>query len=148
MKRRVNLFIAAMASLSIIVVFVSISVRASSSTPRVNLTGSWSGAYAYPRPDIPPVNFNVTMSMEGEWLTGTIIEPNTFGKKTSERLYADIRGAVMEDGRVVFLKKYNGTADVSHFVLYEGRLDETKRNIQGRWNVRSDWGGTFFMSKQ
>jgi hypothetical protein len=124
------------------------SAQPSKPTLSFDLTGSWRGAYSYVMTEGAPVNFTVTILMEGGWFSGKISEPNTFSDKTSDQLYANIRGAVMEDGRVIFLKKYDGTAGVSHFVQYEGYLDQRQGVIRGKWLIRPDWWGTFQMKKQ
>jgi hypothetical protein len=112
-----------------------------------NLAGTWKGTFSYALVDRPPVEFTVTISMEGVWASGRMSEPNTFGDKSSDKLYADVKGAVMEDGRVILIKKYDGTAGVSHFVQYEGQLDQGQRIVRGKWIIRPDWWGTFEMRK-
>ncbi len=126
-------------------------VLAQTSKPKTtyDFTGSWRGAYAYTLSNNKvTVDFTAVISMEGGWFSGRISEPNTFGDKTSDKLYANIRGALMEDGRVIFLKKYDGTAGVSHFVLYEAQLDQSRGTVRGKWSIRPDWWGTFEMTKQ
>lgn len=120
-------------------------------TPRqktsTNLAGTWRGTYSYVFTDAAPVEFTVTIKADGDWLSGRISEPNTFGDKTSDKLFADIKGAVFEDGRIVLVKKYDGTGGVSHFVQYEGYLDQRQGTIRGKWLIRPNWWGTFRMVK-
>jgi len=135
----------------VIMMFVGQAIIAIAQTaPKVayNLSGTWKGVYVYTLNNAPAkVNFTATISMEGGWFSGRISESNTFGDKTSDRLFADIKGALMEDGRVIFIKKYDGTAGVSHFVQYEGQLDQRQGAIRGKWTIRPDWWGTFEMTK-
>lgn len=109
---------------------------------RSSLTGSWSGAYRYPDAGGETV-FNVQLQEAGGLFVGSTQEPNDFVASTDSILHAEIGGS-REGSSVAFTKFYNH-ADVRHSIRYEGTADDALMRIEGRWVVRSDWSGTFFM---
>jgi hypothetical protein len=119
--------------------------------PPRGVTGTWAGTYFYaddgsgPR---PPVYFFADLVLDHGVLTGHIVEPNTFGDDAEAELRANVLGTINEDGIVAFRKTYDGTAGISHVVLYEGRLDDDRTTIEGRWTVGSGTQGQFIMSRQ
>jgi hypothetical protein len=105
-----------------------------------DLTGRWTGRYYYEdgRESVP---FMVDMYETRGQLEGRISEPNTFGSASSRSLYANLNGAT-EDGIVRFQKTYDGTGGQSHAVNYEGKLDDKKMSVAGRWRL-PDASGRF-----
>jgi TolB-like protein len=114
----------------------------------VTLAGTWRGMYFYPRQNMRPVDFTVTVRGSAERFFGRMWEPATFGNGTSDKLFADIRGHATPSGDISFTKKYDGTAGVSHSVTYEGSLDEKGQTVEGRWAIGPTWSGVFRMTKQ
>ena len=79
--------------------------------------------------------FTATLLVEGDSFSGRIIEPRTLGEPTSDLLYSEVLGRINRDRTVIFIKKYDGTAGVSHAVLYVGSLDARSGKISGRWQI-------------
>jgi hypothetical protein len=108
-----------------------------------SLTGLWAGAYTMPFG--PSVPFNAQIEDIGGSLSGRIDEPNTFGAPSAPLLYASLRGA--RDGvHVTFIKRYDGTAGVSHTVGYEGDVNANFTRIEGEWSL-PQLSGAFFMER-
>jgi len=106
-----------------------------------DMQGTWRGYYRYsPRSSNAPVEFVLRLKVQDGAVTGTTVEPRTFGKGPSEYLYANIRGQVTPEGRLSFTKSYDGTGGVSHSVKYTGWLDLDARRITGEWVISSTRG--------
>ena len=108
---------------------------------RSSLTGSWSGAYQYPHGR--ETVFNAQIEEVGGAFTGATQEPNEFADPALSVLTADIEG--VRDGQSVTFTKFYHYSDVQHAIRYEGRADEALMRIEGRWIIRAQWSGTFFM---
>ena len=111
---------------------------------RSSLSGSWSGAYRYPRDAGPETVFNVQIEEVGGAFTGALQEPNTLGRGPGSLVTAEIEG-VRTGAAVVFTKFYDGSGAMTHAVRYEGEADADFMRIDGVWRLPSDWSGTFFM---
>jgi hypothetical protein len=113
---------------------------------RASLTGAWSGAYRYPNGRHETV-FNAQIEESGGSFVGATQEPNDFLDTTDSVLHGEIEGH--REGRtVLFTKFYNHShSGARHSIRYEGRVDENLSRIEGRWVIRSDWSGTFFMTR-
>jgi hypothetical protein len=109
-----------------------------------SLTGSWSGAYRYPG-DRGETVFNAQIEEVGGAFTGAIQEPNLFLASSDTVLRADIEG--VRNAREVSFTKFYDHSDIAHAVRYEGLADEALARIEGRWIIRSDWSGAFFMTR-
>ena len=122
---------------------VALAVRASERGAQSAFTGKWRGQYRYPPGSSQaPVSFDMDLTFSQGTVSGFIVEPATFGNKTSKNLYATFAGTV--NGNTVEWKKtYDGTGGVSHSVIYRGELDRDRRTITGRWRLGPNWGGTF-----
>ncbi|MEX0941608.1 MAG: caspase family protein [Pseudomonadales bacterium] len=98
-----------------------------------DLTGRWTGRYYYEdgRDSVP---FMVDLYETRGQLEGRISEPNTFGTANSRSLYANLNGSV-KDNSIRFEKTYDGTGGQSHAVFYEGKLDDKKMSVAGRWRL-------------
>ena len=111
---------------------------------RSSLTGSWSGAYRYPGGRHETV-FNAQIQESGGAFVGTTQEPNDFLDATDAILHGEIDG--YREGRsVTFTKFYNhGHEYARHSIRYEGVADDKLTRIEGKWTIRPDWSGAFFM---
>lgn len=103
-----------------------------------DLSGAWSGFYAYDGAD--EVEFDAVVTHRNGKLTGKITEPNTFGAPGVARLSATFEGDVDVTGIVQFVKTYDGTGGVSHDVQYVGKLIEEGRCIVGAWRIDQSSG--------
>lgn len=113
---------------------------------RASLTGSWSGAYRYPRGGVTEVVFNAQIEEMGATFTGAIQEPNSMGHTAATVLTSDIDGD--RTGQTIrFIKFYDGSGGQHHAVRYEGTVNEALTRMEGTWTVRSGWSGTFFMTR-
>ncbi len=113
---------------------------------RSSLTGSWSGAYRYPQGGHETV-FNAQIEETAGAFVGATQEPNEILDTTDNILHGEIDG-FREGASVAFTKFYNhGHDGARHSIRYEGSVDESLSRIEGRWIVRSDWSGTFFMTR-
>jgi hypothetical protein len=102
------------------------------------LTGTWAGTYFYATANgsaVGSVAFFAEIVVDGGKLTGSVVEPNTIGDRTSSDLRATVEGSIAEDGLVRFVKTYDGTAGVDHSVEYVGRLDPVTQQIDGMWRA-------------
>ena len=102
---------------------------------------AWQGVYA--GAGNTPTTFTATLSISGNRLSGTMVEPNTFGAQDVVYLLADVAGTVNGE-RVVFIKTYDGSGGVSHSVRYDGVLSANGRRIAGTWSLDGA-RGTFEM---
>jgi len=119
---------------------VALGERASTRDSLSELTGTWSGRYEYPDRR-PGVNFDMNLIFSQGKISGSIIEPNTFGKPTAKNLYANFSGSVTGD-QIQWVKKYDGTGGVSHSVSYSGKLDRVNHRVVGTWTIKN-FSGTF-----
>jgi hypothetical protein len=108
---------------------------------RASLTGSWSGAYRYPGGRRETV-FNAQIEESAGAFIGSVQEPNDFASG-GDVLHASIEGS--REGSSVTFTKFYDHADIRHSIRYDGTVDAALMRIEGRWIVRSDWSGTFFM---
>jgi hypothetical protein len=109
------------------------------------LTGTWAGTYFFPMTNatggtVGSVTFFAELTIDGDKLRGSVIEPNTIGDRTTNELRAKIEGTIGEDGLVRFVKTYDGTGGVDHRVEYVGRLDVVTQQIEGVWKVTGSEG--------
>ena len=111
---------------------------------RSTLTGAWSGAYRYPRDAGPETVFNVQIEEVGGAFTGSMQEPNLVHPGHGSVASAEIEG-VRTGSAVSFAKFYDGSAGMHHAVRYEGQADDALTRIEGKWIIRPDWSGSFFM---
>lgn len=116
------------------------------SARRATLSGSWGGAYRYPRDARPETVFNAQIEERDGAFTGTTQEPNSLGYTPDTVVTADIDG-VRSGLDVRFSKFANGSGGLHHVILYEGQANATLTRIDGRWRIPGDWSGTFFMTR-
>lgn len=111
------------------------------------LTGTWSGRYEYPIKKRRGVDFSMKLIFSQGLITGSIIEPNTFGSKASRNLYAHFKGTVTGN-QIRWVKKYDGTGGVDHIVIYEGKLDRAAQTVTGKWKIPGNWSGAFSLRRE
>jgi hypothetical protein len=108
-----------------------------------DLSGVWDGKYSYMasagRQEVP---FLLQLSVLRASVSGRITEPNTFGDRSSDKLFASVVG-IVEGRRLRLVKTYDGTAGQRHSVYYEGTVDPGAMTITGNWVMSERWGGTF-----
>jgi hypothetical protein len=105
------------------------------------LDGAWTGRYAYTGSSQSPVQFALLLTVNGNQLSGSISEPNTFGDPQVPFLRASIQGTITGT-TVRFTKNYDGSGGQSHAVTYVGTIDEQTGVIRGQWRI-GDTGGPF-----
>jgi hypothetical protein len=110
----------------------------------MNLTGSWSGEFSYPRHAGPTTPFLATIADLAGHLSGTIIEPDTFYGGTLEATLIGHRDGTSVD----FIKSYGPGApiDYANPVDYVGRLSADGMVVSGVWSLL-DFDGTFEMHR-
>ena len=113
---------------------------------RSSLSGAWSGAYRYPGDVMPETVFEATIEEQDGAFTGATIEPNLLGLSEGAIITADIKG-VRTGRNVAFTKQCNGSGGMDHAIEYQGVADERLTRIDGRWAIRGDWSGAFFMTR-
>lgn len=111
---------------------------------RLDMTGLWHGAYAYPGFKQPTTPFVARLRDEGGVLSGTIMEPNTMGV-ASDELQALVNGSRVNQA-VDFIKTYDGSSDAAHSVDYVGRLSADGSSVTGVWSL-AEFDGTFEMHR-
>ncbi len=110
-----------------------------------DLSGQWSGEYAYPRSSGPVTPFIAIIEDMGGRISGTIVEPDRINGGTVE---ADIAGMRIGTG-VDFTKTYHHAAS-RHYanpVDYVGSVSEDGTVIRGMWSLL-EWDGTFEMRRE
>src|SRR5579863_10123432 len=112
----------------------------------LNLTGRWSGQYAYLIPRAP-VAFSASLEETGGWLSGASEEIATGREALGRALTATLQGK-REGRHVRFLKLYDSALRTYDSVAYEGRLSADGREIAGRWSIPGNWFGSFVMTRQ
>jgi hypothetical protein len=109
-----------------------------------DLTGLWSGEYRYPG-NFRPTPFSAHLSEANSILTGTTLEPATFGAPGLTELSADIAGA-RTDLLVRFTKIYHPAPGVHRDpIYYSGTVDAKLTSIEGDWRFSSGFVGRFVL---
>jgi hypothetical protein len=113
-----------------------------------DLRGSWRGFYSYERhsrrPDVP---FHLVIThQKGKSFSGFIKEPQTFGKRHSRFLTADVKGRIDRENKIEFVKHYTGKGGVTHKVIYKGVI--RRGSIKGRWFIPQRGSGTFRIQRE
>jgi len=115
-------------------------------TRRSSLTGSWSGAYRYPRGAGPETVFNVQIEEVAGAFTGAMQEPNLTRPGAGTVANAEIEGT-RNGASVNFIKFYKNSGGMDHALRYEGEVNEALTRITGTWTIPNVWSGTFFMTR-
>ena len=114
------------------------------------LSGIWNGEYRYPEgAGQRPVTFTAFLFQDGDRITAEIKEPNSFGDQTSPWLHATADGKYDKETKTLrFVKSYDGTAGVSHDVVYKGALNEgATQAVAGNWDI-GGLQGSFTMKRK
>jgi hypothetical protein len=112
---------------------------------RASLSGSWSGAYNYGGHAARETVFNAQIEEVAGAFVGATQEPNAFLDAPVSVLRADIEG-VRSGSSVIFTKFYDHSA-IRHAIRYEGVANADLTRIEGRWTIRDNAAGTFFMAR-
>jgi hypothetical protein len=113
-----------------------------------DLTGLWSGEYWYAGTSFPTPFTAHFIDADGE-LSGTTLEPRTFGRGTSAELSASIRGARGQLS-VRFTKIYDPSQGVHSLPIhYSGSVDAPFLTIEGEWTFNSpgEMTGRFVLTR-
>jgi hypothetical protein len=109
-----------------------------------DLTGVWSGAYWYGGSGMP-TPFTAHIIETAGSLTGTTLEPATFGLPGLAELSADITGAHGAQN-VRFTKVYHSAQGVHRDpISYAGTVDAKLTSIEGDWRLPSGFSGRFVL---
>lgn len=107
-----------------------------------DLSGDWIGNYSYPG-ELEPVPFLAILVESNGHVTGETTEPGQtpeMGQVAHALLHGSRSGS-----RVSFTKVYDTVEDDP--VLYQGKLDDTRTEIHGRWTIVGEWSGSFLMRR-
>jgi len=117
-----------------------------------DIEGVWRGHYHYRRifgiSLMPSVPCYAVFKRDDGVLSGQIYEPNTFVRRATDHLEADILNLELGNGLIRFRKKYNGTGGVSHGIDYRGEVSNDGRRIHGTWSIGWLSSGTFELEKE
>lgn len=114
-------------------------------THNPNLTGKWSGEFAYPRRAGPITPFLASLQDQNGRLSGSIMEPDIVDGGVIEASLVGARSGSSVD----FTKTYPASAadDYAQPVDYVGTLSADGTVINGVWSML-DWDGTFEMRRE
>lgn len=112
-----------------------------------DMNGLWSGTYLYNDGD--GVMFSAWIDDAGGVLSGTTLEPNTFGPTAAAELEAHISGT--RNGRSVqFSKIYAPSTGIVQAALnYEGTANDAFTEVLGQWSASDfpSFNGRFRLSR-
>lgn len=109
-----------------------------------DLTGFWSGEYWYDI-TISPTPFSAHIDDSEGALTGTTLEPATFGAPGLTELSADLRGG-RSGPSLYFSKVYHPAPGVHRGAIhYSGMTDDKFTRIEGDWRFPDGFSGRFVM---
>ncbi len=109
-----------------------------------DLTGFWSGEYWYDA-TISPTPFSAHLEDISGALTGTTLEPATFGAPGLTELSADIKGG-RSGPSLYFTKVYHPAGGVHrHAIHYSGISNDKFTQIDGEWRFPQGFSGRFVM---
>lgn len=109
------------------------------------ISGLWLGTYTYTENSYKPSRFVLVLKKEDLAFSGKVLENNSFGDESAAYLSADVMGSIDDQGQVHFIQRYDGTGDQHHLVVCDGKMNEKKTVIVGKWAISDDWSGTFSM---
>ncbi len=109
-----------------------------------DLTGLWSGEYWYSG-ITRPTPFSAHIIDSGGTISGTTLEPATFGSPHLTELSADISGSRGEL-TLRFTKIYHPAPGVHRMpIYYSGTVDEKLTVIDGDWRFPDGFSGRFVL---
>lgn len=109
-----------------------------------DLSGVWSGSYAYPG-SLEPVPFALELRDNGGMLSGEVSEPAPPDMPPGD-VHAMLTGS-HSGSRVSFTKIYDSLDHFLDPVHYDGTLDEDECEISGQWTISPTWSGSFVMTR-
>jgi len=127
-----------------------IGVSAFAQTSLADLDGHWRGFYTYSTQNLPGVEFDMTFQVRGDTCRGRIVEPNTFGDRSTSMLYANVECQLIVGkmpARLLFKKVYDGTGGQFHDVDYEGDISADRRTVTGGWRTGTQ-NGRFTLTRR
>ena len=110
---------------------------------KLNLTGSWTGVFSYPRA-LPPNAFEAELRDHIGLLTGETFERANNPRDRCQPLHAMIEGQ-RHGHEVSFVKHYDAFRRATTPVHYAGRLSADGSEISGTWTIPGHWSGSFLM---
>lgn len=122
----------------------------------------WTGEYAYDKSGFIksllcqiagasryPIAFSADLVFDGNRLSGTMKEVNTFltvyGEDSPRYLISNISGYI-DGNEIIFDKNYDGGGGYGHTVRYKGKFDADGGKIFGAWIYHGE-KGNFKMSR-
>jgi hypothetical protein len=110
-----------------------------------SLSGEWDGIFNYPR-HMPPNAFTAILREDAGAITGETTES---GEERGDPvvLHAWLEGR-RSGGSVQFVKSYDSASRAHYVVHYTGTVAPDGNEINGRWDVRGAWSGTFIMIRK
>lgn len=109
-----------------------------------DLTGYWSGEYWYDA-TISPTPFSAHINDTAGDITGTTLEPATFGAPGLTELSADLRGG-RSGPNIYFTKVYQPASGVHRDPIhYSGITNDKFTQIEGDWRFPDGFSGRFVM---
>lgn len=112
----------------------------------LDLTGSWTGMFNYPRA-MPPGSFTAELREQGGVVIGETEERSDSPADRGATLHALIEGNRSGLG-IVFVKHYDAARRLDTPVNYSGTLSPNGDEITGTWNIAGNWSGTFLMVRR
>ncbi len=109
-----------------------------------DLSGQWTGSYAYPG-SIDPVPFTAELRDDGGRLSGLIHECGS-GLGSLAAQTATLAG-LHNGASVTFTKIYDSHDELLQPIEYRGDLDADGCEISGTWTIVGDWSGPFVMAR-
>ena len=109
----------------------------------IDLSGRWMGFFNYPVAR-PPVSFEASLHDSGGVITGVTTEPSDVPGGLARTVSATIDGR-REGSSVTFVKVYDQFDGHYDLVHYQGAVQAGRDEIEGRWEIPGNWGGTFLM---
>lgn len=111
-----------------------------------NLTGFWSGEYWYAGVT-SPTPFSAHIADAAGSVSGTTLEPATFGAPGLTELSADITGS-RTGLMLAFIKIYHPAPGVHRNPIhYSGALDAKFTVIEGDWRFADGFSGRFILTR-
>ena len=112
----------------------------------MEVTGFWTGEYAYDNVRGLVVEFQADLLQAGAMFSGYTTEQNTFGDQAGQFLLATLFGKVVNQ-RIDFAKNYTNGPPGQEKILYQGTISEDGSFISGSWTMMSMWTGSFKMTR-
>ena len=113
----------------------------------MDVSGFWTGEYAYDSVKGLKVEFKADLVQTGAILSGDTTEENTFADQCGQILIAELFGKVSAQN-VSFTKAYKNGPTGQEKILYQGSISDDGSLITGTWTIMSRWTGSFRMTRE